>query len=203
MTARLTVCIPSHRPAMLAEAIASVHAQTVPVTLLVSFSADWWDTKLNDLIDAAPTEFVAVLCDDDHLAPTFAEETLAAADATGAALVFTDYEDFGDRQHRRTAGPYTLDALRDSNTLLGWTALMHTGTIRRLGNFDPTVRYQDWDMWLRCAEDGVRAHHLASPLVRYRKWAGCGGYTIPYGEHSAIVRERHNVRMATRGRLGA
>jgi len=189
--ARVTVCIPSHRPAMLAEAIASVHAQTVPTNLLVSASDDWWPHKLNALIEIATTEFVVVLCDDDHLQPTYVAETLAAADATGAQLVYTDYEFFGDHHDIKSAGAFTVEALLQHNTLLAWTALVHAPTLRRLGNFDPSLAYQDWDMWLRMAHANVRATHLARALVRYRKWDGCGGYQIPYADARHAVLAKH------------
>lgn len=189
---RVTVVIPSHRPDMLAEAIASVHAQTVPCAMLVHYSpGEWWPSKLNEMLDLVQTEFVLVLCDDDLLEPNAVALMVQAADEHGANLVFSDYRFFGDQDWVQKAGPFTVDALRESNTLLGWSALIRTTVFHWHGTFDASLDYQDWEFWLRMARREVRAAHVPLPLVRYRKHAGCGGYQIPWAEAKAAVLRKH------------
>jgi glycosyltransferase involved in cell wall biosynthesis len=54
------------------------------------------------------------------------------------------------------------------------TIMMRRSRVLMAGNYNPTLRRrQDYELWFRCAEKGLRFHNLAKPLLRYR----FGAYT--------------------------
>jgi glycosyltransferase involved in cell wall biosynthesis len=53
------------------------------------------------------------------------------------------------------------------------TVLVRRETLSQVGPFDPKLRLsQDWDLWLRIGEQGLRARGVREPMARYRRWPG-------------------------------
>lgn len=49
------------------------------------------------------------------------------------------------------------------------TVMMRRSRVLLAGNYDPAYRRrQDYELWFRCAEKGLRFHNLPRPLLRYR-----------------------------------
>jgi len=54
------------------------------------------------------------------------------------------------------------------------TVMLRRETFRRVGGFDPAFEFaQDWDLWLRIADQGLWARGTYESLARYRRWPGC------------------------------
>jgi hypothetical protein len=53
------------------------------------------------------------------------------------------------------------------------SVLVKRSTLDQVGEFDPNVApAEDWDLWLRIAEQGMNACGINNPLLRYRVWSG-------------------------------
>lgn len=53
------------------------------------------------------------------------------------------------------------------------TVMVRRELFRKNGGFDACFEgCEDWDMWLRLAENGLWARGIREPLVRYRRWSG-------------------------------
>lgn len=49
------------------------------------------------------------------------------------------------------------------------TVMMRTGPVRQVGGYDPHLRKrQDYELWFRCAEAGLRFANIPEPLLEYR-----------------------------------
>jgi len=59
------------------------------------------------------------------------------------------------------------------NVFLVNTVMIRRDALDKAGEFDPALRsVEDWDLWLRVAENGIRARGVWEPLVLYRQWSG-------------------------------
>jgi glycosyltransferase involved in cell wall biosynthesis len=187
-----SVIIPTHnRPAYLAEAVASVLAQSIAdFELLVINDGDALATLPNDprirILDnhqrgavaarndgvaQARGHFIAFLDDDDRW---IAEDHLALALAelqNGAAFTFAD----GVMTFPGESIPrhFNLDAnatsLEQDNTIL-ISAVCYARQLHEvLGNFDEALPYYwDWDWYLRVARAGHKIFHIEKPMVDIR-----------------------------------
>ncbi len=136
----------------------------------------------NAALREASGAWVAFLDADDVWFPDKLAAQLALADATPEAnFLFSNYvfwdgqRELGLRYARRKQFP-----ARDVRAKLArWNVFGSSSVVvtRRLldaaGTFDEGLRHsQDWDLWLRMAEAGMRACGLTRPLLRYRLWEG-------------------------------
>lgn len=190
----ITVCIPSHRPALVGEAMGSVIGQTLPgAQCLVSYSKKYWDTKFNELVAAASGEYIVLLCDDDLLHHDFLAKTLPYAE-DGVDVIYTDYARVrADGEFLWQAQPWTLESFQNPkcNPLCGWTALVRKQLWMDLGGADPQQIYQDWDFFYRCLISGARAQYVAEPLVGYREHAQNGSHGTDHEDAMHRLHEKH------------
>lgn len=194
MDPKVSVVILSHRPALVGEAMQSVFAQTVPVhQVIVNYSPSYWGTKANEAAQVATGDYIIPLCDDDQLAPTYVEETVAVAQEKGTDIVYTDVGVFGDR----LPFPMTIrlpqfdaEVLR-MNCTPWWTALVRKSLWDRLGGYDPAQDYVDWDLWIRACKIGARATKIPKPLYRYRDHGGNGVRVMDHEDSLLKLRRKH------------
>jgi hypothetical protein len=170
--ASLTLIIPSHRPALLPFAFASVLNQTVRPHLLVSFQeagaySSSWPVRVNALLPAITTTHFALLGDDDKLEPDYVEAVLRCLDDTGADIVDTDVQEFGDEAGVFPGLPWSLATFRHT-TPVWFTSAVRTSLARELGGFDPSLEWQDYDFWYRCFKHGASRAHIDRVLWRWR-----------------------------------
>lgn len=175
MSAAVSILIPSHRPALLHEAMGSVYGQTFrDHQLLVNCSEEWYPDKINALAKAAVGEFVAILPDDDLLVPTFLADTLAKA-REGYDVVYSDY-------YRLTKGkeaeaqywpsePWTLKSFQSGgcNPVCGSTFMVRRALWEEIGGIDPGQLFWDWALAYECfRRPNVTAAQIKKPLVVFR-----------------------------------
>lgn len=186
----VSVLIPSHRPAFLAEAVASVRSQTVPRStyqILVNESEDWYTNKINDLARIARGKFLLILPDDDCLEPTYLEKCLPLAQL-GADIVYTDIQFFGDLTTIRRMPSFGLNTFRHA-TCPWMTALVRKSLWEEIGGHAPGVIYQDTVFWIECAKRGAEAAHVREPLLLARQHASQGAKML---DHSTAALQLHS-----------
>jgi cellulose synthase/poly-beta-1,6-N-acetylglucosamine synthase-like glycosyltransferase len=171
----VTVVIPSHRPALLAEALESIRAQTLPrreIQVLVNDSPVWYGDKVNDLISVARAPLFSVLCDDDKVKPTYYARMLDAI--RGFDFAFSDIQLFGDEDRVYPLPEFGLNTFRAAVSPW-WTFVMRKSLWEQLGGFDPKQTFQDTEFLVRVAKAGARAAHVREPLHCARVHAANGG----------------------------
>jgi glycosyltransferase involved in cell wall biosynthesis len=137
---------------------------------------------LNTALSRARGQWIAFQDADDVWLPEKLERQMALLSADSSAnFLFTNFY-FWDGC--RDLYPALADSkpLPDGDPMPGLiladhyastTVLVRRDTLAAAGPFDPELRLsQDWDMWLRLGDLGLRARGLRQPLVRYRRWPG-------------------------------
>ncbi len=142
-------------------------------------------TRLNEVLAAATGDWVVWLAADDQLAPSAVSSLVARSDdSTG--VVFGDlsvideagrsrgYARPRDSWQRATALRYRdrpgvplPDMFRVNNFIPGGMALIRRQVLLDAGGYDPDVRTEDFDMWLRIGWT-TRVRYVAAPVGLYR-----------------------------------
>lgn len=144
----------------------------------------------NTGIEAARSDFVAVLDCDDTFEPPFLEEavTLMRAAPADVALVFS---------HLRLTGVGNGLIERHFNRFdLLFTNTMHSGLMlrkacwRAVGGYDEAMRqgYEDWEFYLRLAHAGFRGLEIPKPYFNYAVASGGMLFNKSSHLHAALWR---------------
>ena len=195
---RVSIVIPCHNPEpYLLDAVASARSQDYPEVELILVSDGTTTAEGLELLRTAarPADrlleqehqglaaarnagfrsatgrYVVLLDADDLLEPGFVSEcVLTLAEHPEAGFVYSDYLVFGAENYVERLPDYNLYRLLERNPV------RHTALIRRAdweaaGGYDHAMNlgYEDWDLWLRLAEQGRLGHHIAQVLFRHRK----------------------------------
>ena len=108
---------------------------------------------------------------DDRLAPAWFEKGVAALDAD-PKLAFVSHwlQAFGDETWTWTPASCDLPALLARNTVNG-AALVRRDAFTAVGGYDESMREgcEDWDLWLRLVERGLRGAIIPEILFHYRR----------------------------------
>jgi len=173
----ISVIVPtvSWRAALYAEALAGLSAQTLPREQfeIVTACDDSTDaTKFNRMLARCTGEFVLWHADDDRLRPHALEHMLAKARATGAHVISSDVQTFGDLGPgpiaHFTDGPWTFQSFRHGPPI--WiTSLIDRARCIAAGGFafDALV-YADWALWYELWKGGAQNAHVSEVLWDYR-----------------------------------
>jgi glycosyltransferase involved in cell wall biosynthesis len=98
-----------------------------------------------------------------------------------ANLLFTNYRSWdgqNERELRYQSGSKfpegnPIRRLIFFNLYATHTILLKRSALEKAGLFDPLLSIgEDWDLWLRLAEDGLNARGLIEPMSYYRVWPG-------------------------------
>jgi teichuronic acid biosynthesis glycosyltransferase TuaG len=127
-------------------------------------------------------EWLAFLDADDVWLPEKLGRQMALFRADpGANFLFTNHF-FWDgqrdlsvcyRENRPLPEGDTARRLVDCNVYGVCSIVVQRALFDRAGIFDSALdSCEDWDMWLRLSEHGIRARGIREPLVRYRRWPG-------------------------------
>jgi hypothetical protein len=171
----VTVVIPAH-PArlangMLARAVTSVAAQTVPpaaVSVAVDLDGHGAARTRQRALDAVGTEWTAFLDSDDEFLPPHLDRLAACAHETAADFVFSWFEPVGMGDPLGHFG-LPFDPARPHHTTM--TVLVRTGLAQQVGFIpaepgDPFGN-EDWRFIQGIAATGARMVHLAERTWRW------------------------------------
>lgn len=205
------------RPEMLAEALASVRAQTLPP--LEHLVVDDGSHSVPDLpgatvlrvdhrglggarnagLELARGEAVALLDDDDLWHPDHLAACWAELQRTGADVVYADCDEVGRRDgYTFTVKDFDAELLERENYLCVPATVVRTSALRDVGGFSEGA-LEDWHTWKRMARAGKRFVHLPQVTVTYRFHTD----NLTYGgvEPEATAREKALREAAERGEL--
>jgi len=196
---RTTVIIPTYheRYTMLCDALQSIEAQTVkPHQVIVICEEEWprsaagrfglplmflgveqvnLSSKVNHAMEFAYGQGIAVLCDDDKLAPTFIEQTSNAIEE-GHDVAYTALEFFGLSSGVNHPLPWTEASFRET-TVPYITSMFSRSIYDKVGGWDESLAmnsYADWAFWIRTFKAGAKAKYIPDPLFLYRSHGGQG-----------------------------
>jgi glycosyltransferase involved in cell wall biosynthesis len=169
----IDVVTPCHfareRNGMLARAVASIEAQTVPARAVVEMDTTAAGAAATRNAGLARTagEWVALLDSDDELRPWHLEHLSAHAAHTGADLVYPWFDRVGwpDPWPERENRSFDEAALRRGN-YIPMTVLVRRQLLLDVGGFQPDLSLappaecEDWGTWLRLLDAGARFAHL-------------------------------------------
>ena len=130
----------------------------------------------------ATGKWIAFLDADDVWFPDKLAAQLVSADATlGANFLFSNYtfwdgqRELGTRYAKRKQFPHgdVRKKLARWNVFGTSSVVVSRSLVDAAGAFDASLSCgEDWDLWLRMAECGMRARGIRRPLLRYRVWDG-------------------------------
>ncbi len=163
-------------------ALVARHAASDPRIRLIRQANGGTQAARNTALAAARGEWIGLLDQDDVWLPRKLEVQLALADADPAAnLLFTNYHAWDGRRAKalryaredKVPGGDVASGLARSCLFQASTVMIPRALAVDLGGFDVELHHTgDWDLWLRVAERGIRAHGTFEPLVLYREWGG-------------------------------
>jgi len=188
MTAPITVLTATlgRRPEMLAEAVRSVHGQTLqPLEHIVVDDGSFSVAPLEDVtllsiehcglgparnagLAIARGEAVALLDDDDvwhphHLATLWEQMQLTQAD-----VVYSDCLEVGRRDGYATrVADFDPELLQRENFICVPATLVRTSALVKVDGFSSGA-LEDWQTWKRMAANGARFVHVPQVTVTYR-----------------------------------
>jgi hypothetical protein len=157
---------------MLAEAVASVLAQTVqPAAHLieVDYARKGPGPVLNRLIARARTEWVSILADDDLYDPDHLEVLLAHSADADIVLSWSRIEGRDDVQHRGEFHPY--DLLRKQDTGMRGTFMLRRSLWKKLGGWPPSPA-DDWQFLMNAVRAKARLVPVYQETYTYRFHGG-------------------------------
>ena len=137
-------------------------------------------TALSMALESVETSFVAVIDDDDRVAPNHLLALVSAMEenegwvavASDAHLIDGEGEPLGPRPMPELAPEAFLPALLEASVILQPTALMRRAAIEKAGGWNSRLeRAQDWDLWIRLAEQGPIGR-VPAPLALVRRHPG-------------------------------
>ena len=134
--------------------------------------------SLNDALAGISTKYVSFMSADDWMEPTRVEELVAYIEALGDeyGVVYSDAylaDEAGDRlpgsylDHSETPVGDVFEDLIEFNSIPAPTVLVRRSLYDRLGGYDESLAFEDYDMWLRMATV-TKFGYLDRKLVTYR-----------------------------------
>jgi hypothetical protein len=199
------VVIPTFRPQLLKEAVASVlDGSVMPDEFRIMRDGGSWAgselhshpaARINEAIWWSQCPAIVVLGDDDKLDPTFLAKTLREMEEQKVDIVYTDMQRFGLINDVVEATDWT-QARIEQNPVPFYTSLFRKSIWEKVGGFHE-VTFYDWDFWWRCFDAGATAYHIHEPLFHYRIHEG--NQNVPdrvYHEARVEVLRKHGVPAA-------
>lgn len=179
----IVVPVGPYHEAIVDKAIASCHAQTAPVTVVVvqdrnGYGAGW---ARNRGLEVVTTEFVVFLDADDWLAPTFVERTRQVWQP--GRYVYCDWWE-GETFKFAPPCPFVNRSWHVITTLL------QTEDVCSRGGFDEGLTGgEDTDLYCKLNSSGVCGLYLPEPLFHYSAHGKRGAEFVNSPQFQAVMRE--------------
>ena len=194
---RVSVVVPCHDYGrFLAEAVASVDAQTRPVDELVLIDDGSTDgsaalmheiaasrpgtvvisrrlalgaaATFTDGVRRATGDLVVILSADDRLSPRYVELLEAALADRSLSFGYCEGREFGAGSAVVTAPAFDERELRRANYVNG-SAMFRRALFEELGGWRDGIRWEDWDFWVRAIGRGHRGVAVDGCWLEYRR----------------------------------
>lgn len=179
----ITATMPG-RESLLAEAMASVAAQTLAPTehlVAVDYVQRGGARPKNLLASAVTTDWLATLDDDDILYPDHLAELMAVTDAD---VVYSGCDVVGPDPWEAYNQPFDAELLRRLS-IVSHNALIRTELVLEVGGWNEEKGY-DWTFWHKCLDAGARFVQIPQHTWSYRLEAGWWHESRPWlGERPA------------------
>jgi glycosyltransferase involved in cell wall biosynthesis len=148
--------------------------------------------------EAVETEWVVFLDADDWLDPHYvqhAEAWLAAHEPVDALTTdMTIVREGAARKIFRSRVPARWSDLLERNTIVQ-TSLIRRDLVARVGGYDPSLDFEDWDFWIRALQAGARIGRLPGPHVFRREHGRNKSKACDERAATAGVRAKHAALM--------
>jgi len=147
---------------------------------------------LNEALRMVSGKYLARIATDDLWLPAKLERQLAVMESCPERVAVL----YGDAHQIRSNGEHIAQRylascgisgpgpsgdiflqLLNCNFVLGVTTMLRTGCLRRVGSYDESLVYEDWDLWLRLAEQFEFVFH-DEVQAKYRRVPGSMSRTI-------------------------
>lgn len=127
-------------------------------------------------IAAATGDWVAFLDHDDYWQPGKLAAQLAAADRTGADVIYTNAQNFGDvnRVAELRSNPDEMpegdlfEHLLLDNFIVVSSTMVRRELLEKVGGFNAPPGVEDWDLWLRLSTSGAKFAPVREALTMYQ-----------------------------------
>jgi glycosyltransferase involved in cell wall biosynthesis len=161
------------RTPLLAEAYASVEAQTIACTHLIGIDHAGEGPALirNAAMRHSPHPVVAFLDDDDLMDPDHLEVLTMALVEHEADLVFSWYRKQGstpETERIHVWDDYAYGVMLGGRNLIPVTVVARREAILDAGGFDPDDRYEDYALWMRMLAQEARIVVVPRETWTYR-----------------------------------
>ena len=148
----------------------------VPAVLLGSEINRGLPAARNLGTEASRSDLVMVMDADNHVYPTALRRVAdALAGDPDAAFAYSALEEFGIHRGVRSAMAWHVPWLCEGN-YIDAQAMIRRSTFDRLGGYNADdallFGWEDWELWLRIADDGGYGVHVPQMLGRYRTQEG-------------------------------
>jgi glycosyltransferase involved in cell wall biosynthesis len=161
-------------------------------------------------VDEARGEYVVILSADDALEPAYVETLLEALrESPDASYAYCRARMFGARSGVTRCFPYGPYLLARRLNYINASALTRRADYVDAGGYAEELAgntLEDWDLWLRLLERGVRGTYVRAPLLRWRRHAAGSRNVGDVGPAVEVIRSRHrpllDVTSDLRGRVG-
>jgi glycosyltransferase involved in cell wall biosynthesis len=127
-------------------------------------------------IAAATGDWVAFLDHDDYWQPRKLAAQIAAASRTGADVIYTNAQNFGDvnRVAKLRSNPDEMpegdlfEHLLLDNFIVVSSTMVRRELLEKVGGFNAPPGVEDWDLWLRLATNGAKFAPVREALTMYQ-----------------------------------
>lgn len=185
---KVSVIIPSlgNRPKMLAEAIASIKAQTVPAheIIVVDYKDDTFGNqarRINEGVRKSTGDAYVFMGDDDQLMPKFIETMTDKMTENNYDIITSWFQNFGDENDVHGPGGFPL-----------------CSTLVRRRIYDKTQGYDedipigiDADFYFQCFEQGAVWTVIPAVLYRSRVHKDQYSHTGDWGNYKELIHKKY------------
>lgn len=187
---KVSVIIPSlgNRPEMLAEAIASIEAQTVPAheIIVVDYKDDTYGNqarRINEGVKKSTGDAYVFMGDDDQLMPEFVRRMTEELEKDiNMDIITSRFQNFGED-----------DGVHGPNTFPLCSTIVRRRIYDRTEGYDERIPIGiDADFYFQCFEKGARWSIIPDILFRSRVHKDQYSHTGDWSNYKPLIHEKYN-----------
>lgn len=161
-------CSNDHSLEVICEWLTAYQSQFYSLLLIQNKRNQGLAFSRNMAIYYAISNFIFILDSDNQLYPPTLEKTLTMLTAGNLPAVYTQIEEFGDRQGIGNADIWDIQKMKKNN-YIDAMSLIRKDVWQSVGGFSHIENgWEDYDFWLKFIEHGFAPGYLPQILCRYR-----------------------------------